>query len=143
MSDETGHGDCGEVDLNKICLRCTHRRGEHRHWDLACVISHSNGSYEFSTTHKFLSSGMVATEARPSGSNEQVSPDHYRTGDIECIDALRSMLGDDGFVIFCRGVIAQYVWRFGRKDDPLMEISKIQVYARWIKDTLDGKTLSK
>ena len=76
-------------------------------------------------------------------SNESAAPDHYRTGDVECIDAVRSALGDEGFVYFCRGTIMQYLWRMGRKDDPLMEISKVLVYSKWIKETLDGKGLSK
>jgi hypothetical protein len=73
---------------------------------------------------------------------ESADPDHYK-GDVECIDAIRSALGQEGFVAYCRGTVMRYCWRMGRKDDPLVEIAKLQNYAAWIKDTLDGKPLRK
>ena len=42
-------------------------------------------------------------------------PPHYTDGEIECIDALRSMLGD-GFGDFCQGTIVQYLWRYKHKN---------------------------
>ena len=42
-------------------------------------------------------------------------PQHYTDGEIECIDALRSMLGD-GFGAFCQGTIVQYLWRYKHKN---------------------------
>jgi len=43
-----------------------------------------------------------------------VHPPHYRTGDIECIDAIRSFLGDS-FKPYCLGQVVKYVWRAGKK----------------------------
>ena len=74
---------------------------------------------------------------------ESVSPSHYKGGDIECIDAIRAMLGQEGFIAYCRGTIVKYNWRLGLKDDPLVETGKAAVYQQWIKDTLDGKALTK
>ena len=74
---------------------------------------------------------------------ESIDPDHYKTGSVECIDAIRAMLGDEGFIAYCRGNIMRYNWRLGKKDDALVEIGKAAVYAQWIKDTLDGKDLTK
>jgi hypothetical protein len=74
---------------------------------------------------------------------ESVNPDHYKTGTVEAIDAIRSALGHQGFIDYCRGQVIRYLWRIGKKDDALVEIGKAQVYAQWIKDTLDGKDLTK
>ena len=47
-------------------------------------------------------------------------PPHYTQGGIECIDAIKAMLGKDGFVAFLRGQILKYNWRVlhknGRED---------------------------
>ena len=38
-------------------------------------------------------------------------PPHYTAGSIECIDAIRAALGDEGFLAYCRGNALKYVWR--------------------------------
>lgn len=38
-------------------------------------------------------------------------PDHYTFGDIECIDAIRAALGDEGFIAYCEGNAIKYLWR--------------------------------
>ncbi len=48
------------------------------------------------------------------------SPDHYTAGEIECIDAIRSALGREGFRAFCQGNVIKYAWRAqhkGREED--------------------------
>jgi hypothetical protein len=42
-------------------------------------------------------------------------PAHYTAGPVECIDAIRAALGDAGFVAYCRGNAAKYLWRAGDK----------------------------
>ena len=42
------------------------------------------------------------------------APSHYTDGDIECIDAIRSALGEEGFNSYCRGMVMKYTWRGGR-----------------------------
>lgn len=76
-------------------------------------------------------------------SNESDNPDHYKTGKLECIDAMRAMLGDEGFVAYLRGTLFRYNWRIGKKDEDIMEAKKIAVYTRWLNETLAGKELSK
>ena len=39
-------------------------------------------------------------------------PPHYRTGGMECIDAIRAQLGYDGFKAYCHGAIVKYLWRW-------------------------------
>ena len=42
-------------------------------------------------------------------------PQHYTAGPVECIEAIRAALGDEGFVAYCRGAAIKYAWRAGRK----------------------------
>ena len=36
---------------------------------------------------------------------------HYVGGGVECNDALRSALGDAGFVAYCRAEAIKFLWR--------------------------------
>lgn len=38
-------------------------------------------------------------------------PPHYNAGRIECIDAIREALGEEGFAAYCKGNALKYVWR--------------------------------
>jgi hypothetical protein len=41
--------------------------------------------------------------------------DYYREGSIECIDAIKSALGQEGFIAFLRGQVIKYNWRLRGK----------------------------
>ena len=59
---------------------------------------------------------------------DPVSPDHYKAGakcphcgkELDCIDFTQHM----GFLL---GNAMKYIWRCGRKDDPMVDLKK----ARW------------
>jgi hypothetical protein len=38
-------------------------------------------------------------------------PDHYRQGEIECIDAIQAALTAEEFRGFCKGNLMKYAWR--------------------------------
>lgn len=57
-------------------------------------------------------------------------PPHYNDGAIECIDALASALGPDGFAAFCVGNAVKYLWRYRHKGSPTEDLKK----ARWYLD---------
>lgn len=57
-------------------------------------------------------------------------PAHYTAGAVECIDAIRSALGDDAFAAFCRGNVIKYSWRAGLKGPPTQDALKAAFYAR-------------
>ena len=65
--------------------------------------------------------------------------DHYRQGDIECIDAIRAALTDEEWRGFCKGNVLKYTWREKHKggDGSLL---KAQDYLRW---ALAGKAEDK
>lgn len=42
---------------------------------------------------------------------DQINPDHYRQGGIECIDAIEAALTPEEFAGYCKGNIIKYIWR--------------------------------
>jgi hypothetical protein len=58
------------------------------------------------------------------------SPDHYNQGKVECIDAIREALGEEGFVAYCRGNALKYNWRAGHKNDGIEDLKKAVWYIR-------------
>ena len=57
-------------------------------------------------------------------------PEHYNTGEIECIDYIKQQLGDD-FYAYCEGNVLKYLHRYGYKNG-LEDLHK----ARWYLDRL-------
>jgi hypothetical protein len=53
-------------------------------------------------------------------------PSHYTSGDIECIDAIRSALTPEEFRGYCKGNVLKYAWREKHKggDEDLKKIVK-------------------
>ena len=58
------------------------------------------------------------------------SPSHYNYGKIECIDAIHAMLGEEGFVAYCRGNAVKYQWRSGLKFNSEEDMAKSIWYTR-------------
>ena len=50
-------------------------------------------------------------------------PPHYKQGDIECIDAIKSSLGD-GFKFYLQGSAIKYIWRHEHKGKPIEDLDK-------------------
>lgn len=63
---------------------------------------------------------------------DAINPDHYKQGDVECIDAIRSALTPEEFRGYCRGSALAYLWRMGRKDEMHQEANKAIWYATWL-----------
>ena len=59
-------------------------------------------------------------------------PAHYTQGGVECIDAIRAALGDEGFAGYCRGAAIKYLWRAPHKGNAAEDYRK----ARWYVDAL-------
>lgn len=66
-----------------------------------------------------------------------ISPDHYQ-GHIECIDAIHSALGKEGFVAYCRGNAMKYVFRAGKKGPEETDIQKAAQYLEFAKNVIKG-----
>ena len=50
-------------------------------------------------------------------------PPHYKQGEIECIDAIKSCLGD-GFKFYLQGNAMKYLWRYEHKGKPIEDLDK-------------------
>jgi len=59
-------------------------------------------------------------------------PEHYNTGGLECIDAIRGMLTHDEYIGYLRGNAMKYMWRFRYKKKPIEDLRK----ARWYEERL-------
>lgn len=53
-------------------------------------------------------------------------PDHYTSGNIECLDAIKSALGDN-YKYYVQGNVLKYVWRFNHKNG-LEDLKKARFY---------------
>lgn len=60
--------------------------------------------------------------------SDPINPDHYRQGEIECIDAIRAALGYEGFLAYLRGQQLKYTWRAGMKGDAVQCLKKQRWY---------------
>ena len=59
-------------------------------------------------------------------------PEHYNTGSLECIDAIKGMLNHDEYIGYLRGNALKYMWRFRYKKSPIEDLRK----ARWYEERL-------
>ena len=67
-------------------------------------------------------------------------PEHYRKGRVECIDAIKSALGD-GYRYYLQGSIFKYLWRYEHKhsNNPLEDLEKAQWYLKELIKIKKGK----
>lgn len=62
-------------------------------------------------------------------------PSHYKTeSGLECIDAIRAMLGEDAFIAYCKGTAMKYIWRSGHKWSADEDIKKAIWYLQEMTD---------
>ena len=43
--------------------------------------------------------------------SDPISPDHYKQGAVECIEAIKSALTPEEFRGYCKGNALKYIWR--------------------------------
>ena len=60
--------------------------------------------------------------------NEISKPKHYTHGNVECLDAIDSMLDESSRINFYRTQIVKYMWRLRDKGSPLKDAKKAQFY---------------
>ena len=64
------------------------------------------------------------------------NPKHYNTGEIECIDAIDSMLTSEEFIGYLRGNSLKYRWRFRYKNGT-EDLKKAEWYEKRLLELLD------
>ena len=60
-------------------------------------------------------------------------PPHYKQGGIECIDAIKSCLGD-GFKFYLQGNAMKYLWRYEHKGKAIEDLEKATWYINRLKE---------
>lgn len=60
------------------------------------------------------------------------SPPHYKSGDVECIDAIKASMSREQFAGYLKGNVMKYVWRMSYKGKPIEDLRK----ARWYLERL-------
>lgn len=66
--------------------------------------------------------------------NDPINPNHYKTGKVECIDALESALsGLTGIEAFCTGNAIKYLWRWKQKNG-IEDLKKAEWYINKLKE---------
>ena len=70
-----------------------------------------------------------ATMAEEEAAEDVVNnPDHYNTGNIECIDAIEESMSSVAFKGYLKGNCMKYLWRYDYKGKPVEDLQKCQWY---------------
>ena len=56
------------------------------------------------------------------------NPDHYNTGRIECIEAIRESMSSEAYAGYLKGNCMKYLWRYDYKGKPAEDLQKAQWY---------------
>lgn len=87
----------------------------------------------------YLGKGQVKLPEMEEHTTDAVNhPDHYTTGGIECIDAIRASLGLKEFADYCKGNVMKYIWRYRHKGG-VEDLKKARVYLNWMIEAEEGK----
>ena len=75
--------------------------------------------------------------------NDISNPKHYKLDglDIESIDIVKAVLGEEGFINFCLGNILKYAIRAKKKGQFDSDIAKIKTYSEFIAETKTQKSV--
>ena len=56
------------------------------------------------------------------------NPDHYNTGAIEAIEAIRASMPPEQFFGYLKGNVMKYLWRYDYKEKPVEDLRKADWY---------------
>ena len=74
---------------------------------------------EYENEHLFIACGQMHVKngdrLLPS-KKDNINPPHYKSGEIECIDAIKSSMTKDEFQGALKANILKYIWRFPEKN---------------------------
>jgi hypothetical protein len=113
-------------------------KSDFRDWDFHNVVTISLGG-DYNTTdwenslierEESITDVARSIEAARVEERDAVNnPEHYKTGGIECIDAMQAMLSDEEFIGYLRGNIFKYQWRYKHKNG-VEDLRKADWYAQ-------------
>lgn len=65
---------------------------------------------------------------------DNVNPDHYKQGSIECIEAIKASMTHEEFIGYLKGNAMKYLWRYRNKNG-VEDLKKMNWYSdRLIKE---------
>ena len=64
------------------------------------------------------------------------NPDHYNTGAIEAIEAIRASMPPEQFFGYLKGNVMKYLWRYDYKEKPVEDLRKADWYLNRLIDAL-------
>ena len=65
-------------------------------------------------------------------------PAHYNLGGgVECIDYIKQVLGNEGFIAYCQGNMIKYQHRYRYKNKPVEDMQKAQYYLNKMLETMN------
>lgn len=70
-------------------------------------------------------------------------PEHYTSGSIECIDAIKASMSFDDFCGYLKGNVIKYLWRYNHKGNPIQDLKKAQWYLTKLIDILKSKEIDR
>lgn len=119
---------------------------------LSCVVPGTSHDYKEYITQPSITDGNVHIGEKgypgyPPGQYsdtvdktkaETERPAHYKTGSIECIDALKDLMSEDEFIGFCRANCIKYLWRYPNKGG-VKDLNKAKQYLDWLIEACEAK----
>lgn len=89
---------------------------------------------------EFKPKPCCATKAALEGSAKTST--HYQVGTKQPIEIMQEIMTPEEFQGFCRGNVIKYSLRLGHKDAAVKEAAKIEQYSKWLRMSLEGKTIN-
>lgn len=68
-------------------------------------------------------------------------PPHYTQGGIECIEAIKSSLSEEGYKGYLKGNIEKYIWRYEHKLNTVEDLKKAQWYLERLIKEVEAKNV--
>ena len=65
---------------------------------------------------------------------DNINPDHYKKGDIECIEAIKASMSRQEFLGYLKGNAIKYLWRYRNKKNAVEDLQKCIWYTERLKD---------
>ena len=63
-------------------------------------------------------------------------PDHYNTGAIEAIEAIKASMDSEQYFGYLKGNVMKYLWRYDYKEKPVEDLRKADWYLNRLIDAL-------
>ena len=71
---------------------------------------------------------------------DAINPNHYKTGDVEAIEAIKASMTQEAFLGYLKGNVLKYVWRFEKKNR-LEDLKKANWYLTRLTNEYQANTI--